>query len=428
MTATSSHPSTKTRSWLIACALAAAFAGGPACAEPGRGVTPTPQLELEAVATGLSRPLLVTHAGDGSGRLFIAEQQGAIRVVRDGILLPTPFLDVDPISACCGEQGLLGLAFHPAYAANGTFFVSYSDNAGDSVVARYQVSAADPDVADPASATVVVTQDQPYANHNGGQIAFGPDGYLYVALGDGGSAGDPLNSGQTLSTLLGKLLRVDVDGDDFPTDPNRNYAIPPTNPFAGDPSALDEIWAWGLRNPWRFSFDRATGDLFIADVGQNQWEEVNFQPASSPGGENYGWRRMEGTHCYNPSTNCNDGTLTLPILEYSHASGCSVTGGYRYRGPDFPNLRGHYLFADYCSGQVWGAVPDGGGWIATPLLATGFAVSTFGEDEAGELYVADHAAGGAGRVLRVVDTSPVEVLFADDFETGTLAGWSTVTP
>ena len=236
---------------MIACALVAAFTGGPACAEPGRGVTPTPQLQLEAVATGLSRPLLITHAGDGSGRLFIAEQQGPIRIVRDGILLPTPFLDVDPISRpAAASRGCSASPSTPTTTPTATSSSYYTDNAGDTVVARYQVSAADPDVADPdLRAWCCSTQDQPFSNHNGGQIAFGPDGYLYVGLGDGGSGGDPLNSGQSLDTLLGKLLRLDVDGDDFPSDPDRNYAVPATNPFVGDPVALPEIWACGPAQP-----------------------------------------------------------------------------------------------------------------------------------------------------------------------------------
>ncbi len=387
-----------------------------------------PQLQLVEVATGLDRPLIVTHSGDGSGRLFIGEQEGRIRVVQGGQLLATPFLDLTALASCCGEQGLLGLAFHPDYAGNGMLYVDYTDTSGTTVVARYQVSAGDPNLADPASALVLLTQSQPFANHNGGHLAFGPDGYLYVALGDGGSAGDPLDSGQDLGTLLGKILRLDVDRDDFPADPGRNYGIPPSNPFVGDPAARPEIWARGLRNPWRFSFDRLTGDLWVADVGQNQWEEVDLQPASSPGGENYGWRLMEGTHCYDPPTGCNDGSLTLPVLEYSHSQGCSITGGFVYRGPSYPNLRGTYLFADYCTGAVSGAVADGGGgWTASTLLQTGFLVTTFGQDEAGELYLSDYQAA-TGRVLRLVDPSPVDPLFADGFELGSTAGWSTTLP
>ena len=255
-------------------------------------------IQLEQVASGLNLPVTVTNAGDGSGRIFIVQQTGEIRILSGGTLLPTPFLDISALVSCCGEQGLLGLAFHPDYATNGFFYVDYTNVAGDTVVARYEVSATDPNVADPTSAQTVLTQDQPFSNHNGGQLAFGPDGYLYIALGDGGSGGDPQENGQNLQTWLGKILRVDINGDDFPGDPNRNYAVPPDNPFVGDPNALDEIWAYGVRNPWRCTFDRVTGDFFIADVGQNAWEEINFQPASSAGGENYGWDVLEGMHCF----------------------------------------------------------------------------------------------------------------------------------
>ena len=263
-------------------------------------------IQLQQVVSGLNLPVTVENAGDGSGRIFIVQQTGQIRILSGGTLLPTPFLNISALVSCCGEQGLLGLAFHPDYANNGFFYVNYTNVAGDTVVARYEVSATDPNVADPNSAQTVLTQDQPFSNHNGGQLAFGPDGYLYIALGDGGSGGDPQDNGQNLNTWLGKLLRVDVNGDDFPGDPNRNYAVPPDNPFVGI-AGLDEIWAYGLRNPWRCTFDRVTGDLFIADVGQNAWEEINFQPASSGGGENYGWDVLEGAHCFEdiPQGSCN---------------------------------------------------------------------------------------------------------------------------
>ena len=268
---------------------------------------------------------------------------------------------------------MLGLAFHPDYTTTGFFYVNYTDNLGDTVVARYTVSAKDPNVADPDSAQTVLTQDQPFSNHNGGQVAFGPDGYLYIALGDGGSGGDPQENGQNLNTWLGKILRVDVNGDDFPGDPNRNYAVPPDNPFVSDPNALDEIWAYGVRNPWRCTFDRVTGDFFIADVGQGAWEEINFQPAASPGGENYGWDVLEGGlhgpqpvpggNCFEdfPQGSCNaflNGGSTLPVLEYSHSFGCSVTGGYRYRGQLYPQLDGIYFYSDLCSGIIWGAIQE----------------------------------------------------------------------
>jgi glucose/arabinose dehydrogenase len=351
----------------------------------------------ELVAFGLSSPVDIAHAGDGSGRLFIVLQGGKI-VIFDGVqLLSSPFLDITSLVASGGERGLLGLAFHPDYVANGLFYVSYTDTAGDSVIARYSVSG-DSNLADPASASILLTIDQPFSNHNGGQLHFGPDGYLYIGIGDGGSGGDPLNNGQNLGMLLGKILRIDVDN-------GVPYGIPPDNPFVGDAGAGDEIWAWGLRNPWRFSFDRLTGDMYIGDVGQSSWEEVNFQPSTSTGGENYGWRLMEGNSCYNPATNCNNGTLTLPILVYSHSVGCSVTGGYRYRGNKNPDLYGTYLYGDYCTGLIWGAQEDGlGGWNTSLLLDTNFLISTFGEDESGEIYFA-HLSATNGAIYHVVQST-----------------------
>jgi glucose/arabinose dehydrogenase len=250
-------------------------------------------------------------------------------------------------------------------------------------------------MADPDSAQVVLTQDQPIGDHNGGTLAFGPDGYLYISIGDGGCCGDPFENGQNLETWLGKVLRVDINGDDFPGVPDLNYAVPPDNPFVGGPG-LDEIWAYGLRNPWRCSFDRDTGDFFIADVGQDSWEEVNFQSATGSGGENYGWNVLEGLHCYDdePPGSCNDflnGNSTLPILEYSHSLGCSVTGGYRYRGQNCPDLEGVYFYADFCTGRIWAAIQQvNGTWENQELLIAGFHISTFGEDETGELYVVEY--------------------------------------
>ena len=290
----------------------------------GRSSGRTPSgttIQLQQVVTGLNLPVTVTNAGDGSGRLFIVQQTGQIRILIGGTLLPTPFLNISALVSCCGERGLLGLAFHPDYANNGFFYVYYTDLAGNIAIARYTVSAGDPNVADPDSRHPILGQlHQPFSNHNGGQIVFGPDGYLYAGLGDGGSGGDPQENAQNLQIWLGKILRVDINGDDFPGDPNRNYAVPPDNPFVGDPNALDEIWAYGVRNPWRCTFDRLTGDFFIADVGQNAWEEINFQPAASDGGENYGWDVLEGMHCFEdqPPGSCddflNDGS-TLPVLE-----------------------------------------------------------------------------------------------------------------
>ncbi len=348
-------------------------------------------LQLEAVATGLGAPVALTHAGDGSGRLFIVLQDGRILIHDGAQVLPTPFLDLRSRVSSGGERGLLGLAFHPDYAANGRFFVHYTHRAGHSIVAGYRVSG-DPNVAGPRSARTVLRVAQPFANHNGGQIQFGPDGALYIGLGDGGSAGDPGNRAQNLRSLLGKILRIDVN-------PRVRYAIPPDNPFAAVRGARPEIWALGLRNPWRFSFDRLTGDLYIADVGQGAWEEVNFEPAGAPGGANYGWRLMEGTHCFDPSTNCDDGLLDPPVLEYSHASGCSVTGGYVYRGSAVPGLTGEYVYGDFCSGLIWGArFEPATGWSSRVLEDTDFLISTFGEDEGGELHVADYGTGSIYRI------------------------------
>ena len=370
------------------------FLATAALADPPR-VALTP---IAASGVALTQPVAITHAGDS--RLFIVLQAGQIMVYDGTTVLPTPFLDIRTLVLAGGERGLLGLAFHPRYAENGFFYVNYTDRpGGDTVIARYRVSAADPNRADPASASVLLLIDQPFANHNGGQLQFGPDGYLYIGMGDGGSGGDPDNRAQNLGDPLGKMLRIDVDG-------GTPYAVPQSNPFRGQTSVRPEIWAYGLRNPWRFSFDRATGDLWIADVGQGSWEEVHFQPATSIGGENYGWRRMEGTHCFNPTTNCNNGTLVLPVIEYGHTSGaCSVTGGYVYRGAQYPRLHGMYIYADYCNGMIWGATRSSTGAVTSQLLFdASFFISTFGEDVNGELYVGDH---GGGRVLRLTDTAPL---------------------
>jgi glucose/arabinose dehydrogenase len=374
---------------LIVVAMAVPAAAAKDDAAPS---APPPIFLQPVITSGLTAPVALTHAGDGSGRIFITEQGGRVRIWNGSALLPTPFLDVHTLVSCCGERGLLSVAFHPAYSSNGFFYVDYTDTAGNTVVARYHVSA-NPDIADPSSATILLAVTQPYVNHNGGQLQFGADGYLYIGLGDGGSAGDPGNRAQNLGELLGKILRIDVDS-------GSPYTIPPDNPFLGTAGARPEIWDYGFRNPWRFGFDRLTRDLLIGDVGQNLWEEVDFEPAGA-GGRNYGWRRMEGFHCYNPSTSCYDNSLTLPILEYGHTPECSVTGGYRYRGALYPQLYGVYLYSDYSSGKIWGASPDNAGnWSTSFLLDSGLNVSSFGEDEAGEIYVV----GLGGSVSRVLST------------------------
>lgn len=349
-------------------------------------------LRLTPLAEGLTRPLYLTHAGDGSGRLFVVEQAGRILLFKDGAVLPTPFLDIiSLVGSEANEQGLLSVAFHPDYTRNGLLFVNYTNKQGDTVIARYRVSD-NPDVADGNSGQILLTIDQPYANHNGGQLNFGPDGYLYVGMGDGGAANDPENNAQTLSSLLGKILRLDVAKGE-------PYGVPETNPFVGNDQARPEIWSYGWRNPWRFSFDRATGDLYVADVGQNQYEEVHVEMAGEAGGRNYGWRLMEGFHCFNPS-DCDPETLDLelPVVEYDHSQGCSITGGYVYRGQQYPALAGVYLYGDYCSGLIWGLrlEPDGS-WSQAELLQTDHTISSFGEDQSGELYLIDHT----GRVLEI---------------------------
>lgn len=362
-----------------------------AAANAQTAITPT-HYTLTPVITGLTAPLGLTHAGDS--RLFVLEKGGLVRVFKNGALLPTPFLDVRALVGTTSERGLLGLAFHPDYASNGWLFINYTRLDGDSVIARLTRSAGDPDIADPASLTTVLTVDRTRANHNGGHLAFGPDGYLYIGMGDSGGGGDPDNAAQSPTDLRGKMLRINVD--------SLPYMIPPDNPFVGvqmPVDVADEIWAFGLRNPWRYSFDRLTGDLYIGDVGQGEREEISFQLAGRPGGENYQWRRYEGTHLYSPSTVLTFGTSTPPVMDYPHTEGYSVTGGYVYRGIALPLLYGIYFFGDYGSGQIWSLQRTGGGaWLRQPFIATGFAITSFGEDAAGELYVVDFR---GGRVLRL---------------------------
>ncbi len=347
---------------------------------------------LQEIVSGLSSPLYLTAPSGDVTRLFVVEKTGAIRIIKDGVLLTDPFLDLSSRISNVGEQGLLGMAFDPDYATSGRFIVHFTDLAGNTTLSRFQVSA-NPDVADAASELVILTAAQPFSNHNGGQVTFGPDGFLYLGLGDGGGSGDPDNRGQDLSDLLGSILRIDVRS----TEP---YTIPADNPFVQ--SATPEVWSYGLRNPWRFSFDRATGDLYVADVGEGLWEEINVStPAEGAGkGANYGWNIMEGSHCFRESA-CDQTGLTLPAFEYSHDEGCSITGGFVYRGSAIPALQGHYFYADYCQGWVRslrysaGAVTDQTEW---PSLVPGGPVLSFGEDAAGELYVLDQA----GRVSKVV--------------------------
>lgn len=362
------------------------------------------QFVLETVMGGFNSPLYVTHAGDDSGRLFVLEQTGRVWIVQDDELLDTPFINLSGVASQdrlngYSERGLLGLAFHPDYAENGQFYVNYTDGDGTTRIVNYSVSADDPNLADMESARELMNIAQPYPNHNGGHMAFGPDGYLYISVGDGGSAGDPLEAGQNPSTLLGTILRINVD--DFTE--GRAYAIPEDNPFFTNPEIAPEVWAYGLRNAWRFSFDRATGDLYIADVGQQQTEEVNFQPADSIGGENYGWDVFEGDAFYEGWQGIDPVETVMPIATYNHSVGCSITGGYVYRGELVEELTAAYLYSDYCSGRIWAAYRDATGtWNDGMIMSAGGGVSSFGEDEAGELYALDY---NAGTLLKFV---PVE--------------------
>ncbi|MGH2618039.1 MAG: PQQ-dependent sugar dehydrogenase [Thermomicrobiales bacterium] len=341
-------------------------------------------IALEPVAAGFTRPLYVADPGDGSGRLFVVEQDGLIRIVRGGEILPAPFLDLTGVVDRRGaERGLLGLAFHPPFAENGLFYVAYTGPVTN-VVERYTVSSDDPDRADPSTAQTVLRIDDPFSNHNGGMLAFGPDGYLYTSFGDGGSSGDPNGNGQNLGTLLGKLLRIDVDPGRV--TPEQPYLTPPDNPFVDRAGARPEIWAYGLRNPWRFSFDRETGDLWIADVGQGAREEVNIVPAGTTGA-NLGWNVTEGSTCF-AAASCDTTGQILPVTEYGRDFGNSVTGGYVYRGAAFPALRGVYFYADFGSGLLWGLIRDpDGAWLSAGPIETGLNISSFGEDAAGELYL-----------------------------------------
>lgn len=398
---------------------------------PGNAQAPNlpilPTISFEEIVTNLVQPVFVTHAGDGSGRLFILEQRGVILIYQNG-LQQQPFLDINGrvrSSADGGdagsEEGLLGLAFPPGFGVERShFYVYYTNLDGNNQVSRFRLSS-NPDTADSSSEERILLLPHPsYTNHNGGMITFGPDGYLYVGPGDGGGGGDPFNNAQNPASLLGKILRIDVELQGQPTagldhqiflpiSINQGgsapaYSIPADNPFVSAADYRPEIWALGLRNPWRFSFDRQTHDLFIADVGQAEWEEVNFQPAASGGGENYGWDRWEGETCY--TAPCSPTGMTMPFETYEHLDGnCSITGGYIYRGADHPNLEGIYFYSDYCTGQTWGTRYNGSAW-ETEILdqddpALAFSISSFGEDETGEIYAVDRGGSTGGRLLRL---------------------------
>ena len=356
-------------------------------------------IRLQEVASGLDFPVFLTAPPGDNARLFIVEKTGKIRIVKNGSLLPAPFLDLSGKVSGGGEQGLLGLAFHPDYAGNGRFVVNYTNQGGDTRVAVYHVSA-DPDVADPASEQVILAVDQPFSNHNGGMVVFGPDGKLYIGMGDGGSGGDPQGNGQNRAALLGKLLRLEVSGAGA-------ASVPADNPFVGQAGMRPEIWSYGMRNPWRFSFDRVSHDLYIGDVGQNAHEEIDVSTQSTGFGKglNFGWNQMEGAACYSPGNGCDRSGLVLPVVDYSHSQGCSVTGGYVYRGSAVPALAGLYFYADYCEGWVKSFRLSGGSaseqtdWSA---LRPGGQITSFGEDARGELYLMT----SGGKVLRIVASAP----------------------
>jgi glucose/arabinose dehydrogenase len=361
---------------------AAATAEPSAIAEPTTLPTaqPSAELRLEPIADGFEQPVYLVSANDDTGRLFVVEQAGVVKILQNNNVSETPFLDiVERVGSSGNEQGLLSIAFHPNYRENGLFFANYTNRDGDTIISRFQASG---DVADPQREAQILEIDQPYPNHNGGLLKFGPDGYLYIGMGDGGSGGDPQNHGQNLDSLLGKMLRIDVDAGE-------PYAIPSDNPFAQG-GGRPEIWALGLRNPWRYSFDKQTGDLWIGDVGQNKYEEIDFQP-SGQAGLNYGWKPLEGAQCY--VEGCDPTAYTAPVIDYSRDQGCSVTGGYVYRGQDITSLQGWYLYGDYCTGTIWMLRNDGSGWQNQVAIDSDAQLTSFGEDPQGELYVVDR--GGA---------------------------------
>ncbi len=357
-----------------------------------------PTLTTTLFVRGLSNPLDFQVPAGERARAFVVEQGGRIRVVRGGTLVAAPFLDIAARISAGGERGLLGLAFHPRYSENGRFYVNYTDRSGDTHISEFRASPPSADAVDPGTERELLFVRQPFANHNGGGLAFGNDGMLYAGLGDGGSGGDPLGNGQSLSTPLGKLLRMNVDA-------GTPFAVPSDNPFVARAGAFGAIWAYGLRNPWRFAFDRVTGDLFIADVGQNAVEEVDFAAAPRRGGENYGWNVMEGSRCYQPASGCNQTGLTLPVVEYTHSQGnCSITGGVVYRGCRVPGYAGHFFYADFCSGMIRSLRMQGGQAVDqrdwTAALGRGIdAPAAFGVDDEGEIYIVDHQDGEVYKVV-----------------------------
>jgi len=392
---------------LVSASAAAQTDGGHSRAScQGIATVPGTAFATELVADGFKMPVHLAAPPHDVSRLFVVEQDGAIKLIKSGKTLARPFLDIRERVRSGGERGLLSIAFHPDYASNRRFFVYYTEATGDLVIAAFVSTATDPDVADPGSQQrLLVIPHRKYGNHNGGQLAFGPDRYLYIGTGDGGSAGDPDNNSQNRTSLLGKLLRIDVD---HPKG-GKPYGIPSSNPFVKDGNAAPEVWAYGLRNPWRFSFDRATGDLYIADVGQNAWEEVDVQRASSPGGENFGWRYMEGAHCYDPPEGCPTRGLTMPVFEYPQTlGGSSITGGFVYRGCRMPDLRGTYFFSDYVKGFSGTFVPTNGRATKARDITRELApppphqikhLSSFGEDAQGELYLVEHMQGAIFRLI-----------------------------
>jgi len=373
----------------------AACGGGGGSTDSGSTTPPPPktqvQLTLTKVASGFNTPLGLENAGDASNRLFVVEQPGTIRIIQNGNVLPTPFLDITSKVTSGGETGLLGVTFHPNFMQNPRFYVNYTRTVSgqlQTVISEFKTSTGNPNLADTSTERILLTVNQPFTNHNAGQLAFGPDGMLYFGLGDGGSGGDPMGNGQNTNVLLGKMLRIDVDH----TTGNLPYAIPADNPFVNGGGA-PEIWAYGLRNPWRFSFDQPTGRQFVADVGQDAYEEIDIVTK----GNNYGWNVMEGTHCYNPSTGCNMTGLTLPITDYAHSEGVTVIGGYVYHGSLLTGFQNVYIFGDFSNGKIWSLTESNGSWTRTLLLTTGVNISSFGRDESGELYAVDYS----GNILQL---------------------------